>query len=110
MSTQHFAPAIYANVGDHRAAAIDVDFRNRAARGSVCIALFAILSDVDSDAASKDSVSTDPTIDTASIVPDLESFTLLGFDQVNVFPSIDFAKHDVTDLNFVFWDNWNDRA
>jgi hypothetical protein len=56
---------------------------------------------LDSDALSVNAVRTDPTVDVAPIVPDLEAVTLPGFNQVDVLKPLYLAQNNVTDLNLV---------
>ncbi len=43
-----------------------------------------------------------PAVDPADVIADLKAFALDGFDQMQVLTTVDFTKHDVPLLKFVF--------
>ena len=49
----------------------------------------------DSNTAAKDGITGDPTVDSASVVSDLKSWTLNRLDQMEVFVAVHFAQDNV---------------
>lgn len=64
---------------------------------------------MNSDALPKDGMDRHPSVDPAPVVADLESRALNGFDEVQVFPALHLAEHDIPDLQ-LFWEYWHHGA
>jgi hypothetical protein len=92
------------------------EFRLRPARPRQMFSSYLIphegggLSRFDFDTPSIGGTTADPTIDTTPVVSNLKTFPLRGLDQVKVFPTIYFAKNDVTNVDFVVSGKWCHRA
>lgn len=56
---------------------------------------------LDSHALSIDAAGGDPAVDAPTVVADLKAIALNRFDEVQVFATIDFAEHNVSDVQFV---------
>jgi hypothetical protein len=54
-----------------------------------------------SDTLSVDSIESDPTVDASTVVPNLKSLALSGFDKVNILAAVDLAQDDITNLKVV---------
>ena len=67
------------------------------------------LSFFDANAAAKDSVQADPTIDSSAVIPDLEPFPLDGLYKVQVLEAIHLAENNIANLQILDLDR-NDRA
>ena len=61
------------------------------------------------DALAEDGVGGNPSVNSASIVPDLKTFPLHRLDEVEVLETIHLAQHDVTDLQRL-GNDWGNRA
>ncbi len=65
---------------------------------------------VDGDTTTEDRVDRHPAVDPTSVVADLESFALLGLDQVEVLTTVHLAQHDVANIERVVVIDWFDGA